>query len=174
MELPNSAYLYTLALIAVGFVGFSAIVLILRQSAGTALSSLDTIVARLFMTRGFMVTYLSMLPMLLAAFDLNQPAVWRISSALAGLSLAVMHVGYQVLRGWITGEPTPLHLWFYTVSGLVFGLVLLLNSVAIVPTTVGAIYVATVTLDMIQASIAFVQHFGFMIDQLGRQAKDRG
>jgi len=173
MELPNSAYLYTLALIAIGFVGFSAIVLILRQSAGSALSSLDTIVARLFMTRGFTITYLSMLPMLLAAFDLSQSAVWRISSALAGVSLAVMHVGYQLLRGRITGEPTPFHLWFYTGSGLVFGIVLLVNSVAIVPTAVGAIYVAAVTLDMIQASIAFVQHFGFMIDQLSRQAKDR-
>jgi hypothetical protein len=173
MELPNSAYLYTLALIAVGFVGFSAIVLFLRQSAGSALSSLDAIVARLFMTRGFVVTYLSLLPMLLAAFDLSQSAVWRISSALAGVSLVVMHVGYQILRGRITGEPTPLHLWFYTGSGFVFGLVLMVNSVAIVPTVVGAIYVATMTLDMVQASIAFVQHFGFMIDQLGKQAKDR-
>jgi len=85
-----------------------------------------------------------------------------------------MHAGYQILRGRITGEPTPLHLWFYTVSGVAFGLALLLNSVAIVPTAVGALFVATVTLDMIQASIAFVQHFGFMIDQLSKQAKDRG
>jgi hypothetical protein len=173
MELPNSTYLYTLTLIAVGFVGFSAIVLILRQTAGSALSSLDTIVARLFMTRGFMITYLSMLPMLLAAFELGQLAVWRISSALAGVSLVAMHVGYQFLRGQITGEPAPLHLWFYTGSGLALGIVLLVNSVAIVPTAVGAIYVAAVTLDMIQASIAFVQHFGLMIDQLGKQANDR-
>jgi hypothetical protein len=171
MDLPNSTYLYTLALIAVGFVGFSAIVLILRQSAGTALSPLDTIVARLFMARGFTITYLSMLPMLLAAFDLSHSAAWRISSALAGVSLVVMHLGYQLLRARITREPTPLHLWFYTGSGLAFGLVLLANSVAVIPTAVGAIYVAVVTLDMIQASIAFVQHFGFMIDQLGKQAK---
>jgi hypothetical protein len=173
MELPNSAYLYTLALIAVGFVGFSAIVLILRQSAGSTLSSLDTIVARLFMTRGFMITYLSILPILLAAFEISQSAVWRISSAIAGISLVAMHVGYQILRGRITGEPTPLHLWFYTGSGLLLGIVLLVNSVGIAPTAVGAIYVTVVTLDMVQASIAFVQHFGFMIDQLGRQTKDR-
>jgi len=173
MELPNSAYLYTLALVAIGFVGFSAIVLILRQSAGSALSSLDTIVARLFMTRGFMVTYLSLLPIALAAFDLSQSAVWRISSALAGVCLILMHVGYQILRGRITGEPTPLHLWFYTGTGLAFGIALLVNSAAIVPDAVGAVYVATVTLDMIQASIAFVQHFGFMIEQLGKQAKGR-
>jgi len=172
MELPNAAYLYTLALIAVGYVGFSAIVLILRQSIGTALSSLDTLVARLFMTRGFTVTYLSLLPILLAAFELSNLTVWRISSAFAGVFLVVMHVGYQILRGRITGEPTPLHLWFYTGSGLAFGIVLLVNSVPIVPTAIAAIYLVVITLDMIQASVAFVQHFGFMIEQLRKQAKN--
>lgn len=174
MELPHSAYLYTLALIAVGFVGFSAIVLILRQSVGNTLSSLDTLVARLFMTRGFMITYLSMLPMLVGAFDLSQSTVWRISSAFAGLSLSVMHVGYQILRSRITGERTPPHLWYYTGSGLAFGIVLVVGSVASnTGATLGAIYVTVITLDMIQASIAFVQHFGFMIDQLRNRASDQ-
>jgi hypothetical protein len=84
----------------------------------------------------------------------------------------MLHVGYQILRGWVTGQPTPFHLWFYTVSGFALGIVLLANSVPIVPASVGAIYVATVTLDMVQASIAFVQHFGFMLDQIGERAKD--
>ena len=38
MELPFATYLYTLALIAIAYVGFTAIVLILRQSLGVALS----------------------------------------------------------------------------------------------------------------------------------------
>ena len=174
MELPNAAYLYTLALIAVGYVGFTAIVLILRQSLGGPLSPLDTLVARLFMGWGFMITYLSMLPVLLAAFKLGHTAVWRISSALGGLSFLTLHVGYQVLRGRMTGEPTPRHLWFHTASGLALGIVMLANAAAVVPTAVGAIYLAGVTLDMIQASFAFVQHFGFMIDQLRRQRKRLG
>ena len=174
MELPNAAYLYTLALIAIGYVGFTAIVLILRQSLGGTLSSLDTLVARLFMVRGFVITYLSMVPMLMAGFELSHTAVWQVSSGLGGLSLVVMHVGYQVLRGRITGDPTPLHLWFYTVSGLTFGVVLLANAAAIVPTKIAMIYVAAITLDMIQASIAFVQHFGFMIGQLQTQRKNVG
>ena len=112
MELPNAAYLYTLALIAIGYVGFTAIVLILRQSLGGALSSLDALVARLFMVRGFVITYLSMAPMFLAGFELGPTKVWQISSAFAGLTLIVVHVGYQLLRARITGKPTPLHLWF--------------------------------------------------------------
>jgi hypothetical protein len=147
---------------------------LLRQSIGGPLSPLDTLVARLFMSWGFMITYLSMLPMALAAFKLDQTAVWQISSALGGLSFVVLHAGYQVLRGRITGDPTPLHLWFHTASGLALGIVLLANTVLTGPTAVGAIYVAGVTLDMIQASFAFVQHFGFMIDQLREQRKDLG
>jgi hypothetical protein len=171
MELPNATYLSTLALIAIGYVGFTAIVLILRQSLGGALSPLDALVARLFMVRGFVITYLSMAPMLVAAFEPSHMTVWRVSSALGGVSLVVTHVGYQVLRGRITGGPTPLHLWFYTVSGFAFGIALLANTSAIVPAAVAGIYVAAVTLDMIQASVAFVHHFGLMIRELQTQRK---
>ena len=171
MELPNAGYLYTLALIAVAYVGFTAIVLILRQSVGGALSPLDTLVSRLFMGWGFLITYLAMLPMLLAAFGLSPTTVWRIASALAGSSFLVLHMGYQIWRARITGERTPLHLWFHTAFGLAFGIVLLANAAAVVPAALGAIYVAAITLDMMQASFAFVQHFGLMIDQLRARAE---
>ena len=49
MELPSSAYLYTLALLAMTFVGFTAIVMILRQRLGGPVSRFDTLVARFFM-----------------------------------------------------------------------------------------------------------------------------
>jgi hypothetical protein len=172
MELPNANYLYTLALVAIGYVGFTAIVLILRQSLGGTLSSLDALVARLFMVRGFVVTYLSLAPMLVASFELRHTTVWQVSSALGGLFLVMVHVGYQVLRARITGESTPLHLWFYTVSGFGFGILLLANALAIVPTAIAGIYVVAVTLDMLQASVAFVHHFGFMIQELQTQRKN--
>jgi hypothetical protein len=171
---PHATYLYTLALIAIAYVGFTAIVLILRQSLGVALSALDTLVARLFMVRGFVVTYLSLVPMLLAGLGLGHMTSWRVSSALGGLSFVVMHVGYQLLRARITGEPTPFHLWFYTVSGFMFGVALLANAAPVIPAAVAGIFVAAVTLDMIQASVAFVQHFGFMLDRLQTQRRDVG
>jgi hypothetical protein len=83
MELPDATYLYTLALIAIGYVGFTAIVLIRVKVFGGTLSSLDALVARLFMVRGFVVTYLSMMPMLLASFELSPATVWQ-SARLAG------------------------------------------------------------------------------------------
>jgi hypothetical protein len=117
---------------------------------------------------------LSMAPMLLAGFDISAKTAWQVSSALGGLTFVVMHVGYQLLRGRVTGDPTPLHLWFYTVSGFAFGIVLLANAAAIIPNKIAVIYAAAVTLDMIQASVAFVQHFGFMIGQLQTQRRDIG
>ena len=112
--------------------------------------------------------------MLLAGFELSHTTVWRLSSALGGLSLVVMHVGYQLLRGRVTGKPTPFHLWFYTVSGFTFGVALLANAAANAPGVLAGMYAAVVTFDMLQASIAFVQHFGFMLDQLQTKRRDVG
>ena len=75
MDLPASAYLYTLAVMAMTFVGFTAIVMILRQSLGAPLSRFDTLVARFFMVWGFVIAFFAMLPPLLASFALSQPLV---------------------------------------------------------------------------------------------------
>jgi hypothetical protein len=168
MELPNATYLYTLALIAIGYVGFTAIVLVLRQSVGGALLPIDT--AHLFMGWGFLLTYVSIMPMLLAAFDVSQLTVWRISSALAGVSFVAMQLAYPVLRSRITGERTPLHLWLHVAVGSALGMVLLVNAANFLPAVTAAIYAAAVTLYLVQASFAFVQHFGFMIEQLRKHA----
>ena len=107
MELPSSAYLYTLALLAMTFVGFTAIVMILRQSLGGPLSRFDTLVARFFMAWGFLITYGAMLPPLLAAFELHHPLVWRASSIATGLMLLALSFGYPILRGQATGARAP-------------------------------------------------------------------
>jgi len=44
----------------------------------------------------------------------------------------------------------------------------------IIPAAIAGIYAAAVTLDMIQASVAFVRHFGFMLDELQTQRRDVG
>jgi len=46
MELPGAIYLYTLATLAMTFIGFSAIVMIVRQTLGHKLSRLDVLIAR--------------------------------------------------------------------------------------------------------------------------------
>jgi hypothetical protein len=58
------------------------------------------------------------------------------------------------------------------VSGFAFGIALLADAAAIIPAAIAGIYVGVVTFEMIQASVAFVQHFGFMLDALQTQQRD--
>lgn len=55
MDLPGTAYLYTLAALSVTFVGFSALAIILRQTFGGEMSRLDILITRIFIQLGFIV-----------------------------------------------------------------------------------------------------------------------
>jgi hypothetical protein len=48
VDLPGSAYLYTLATLSMTFGGFCAIVIVLRQTAGKELSGWHIVLTRLF------------------------------------------------------------------------------------------------------------------------------
>jgi hypothetical protein len=57
MELPNTGYLFTLATLAITFVGFTGIVVILRQSLGSKFLPIKALVAQFFMVEGFTIGY---------------------------------------------------------------------------------------------------------------------
>jgi hypothetical protein len=84
MELPGGPYLYTLAALAMTFVGFTTIVLILRQVLGRELTPFDALLAHIYMELGLLVSIGSMLPSLFAIWGLPQITVWRLSSAICG------------------------------------------------------------------------------------------
>ena len=164
MELPSSAYLYTLALLAMTFVGFTAIVMILRQSLGGPLSRFDTLVARFFMAWGFLITYGAMLPPLLAAFELHHPLVWRASSTATGLMLLALSFGYPMLRGQATGARAPTFVLVQSAIGAVTGVILLVNAAQPFPLLVAsATYLAVLTFTLIQASIGFIVTINVML-----------
>jgi hypothetical protein len=56
MDMPGSAYLYTVATVSVTFVGFSALAMLFRQTVGTGITSYDIFFTITFMQTGFMVT----------------------------------------------------------------------------------------------------------------------
>ena len=166
MELPGSGYLFTLAVLAITFVGFTAIVVILRQSAGGKFLPIDAVVARLFMVWGFTVTYAAMLPVVLAVYELKPAAVWQISNIVAGAFLLAANASYPFLRRRATGEATPVHVQLHVAFALLTGLVLLLNALEPFPHVVPAIYLSAITVYLLHASFAFVQHFGFMLENM--------
>ena len=79
-------FLYALAAAAMAFIGFSAIVVIIRQTLGTGLSPFKLLLTRVLIEHGFVVVFFSLLPPLLALFGISHELVWRISSGVAVLS----------------------------------------------------------------------------------------
>ena len=64
MELPGSAYLYTLATLAMTFAGFCAIVIVLCQTVGKYVSGFHLVLTRLYLEAGlFSARAISALPL---------------------------------------------------------------------------------------------------------------
>src|SRR5215813_6358890 len=111
MDLPGATYLYTLAALSVTFVGFSALVIILRQTFGGELSKLDILITRLFIQLGFMVAASAMLPPLLALFQVPQSLIWRICSLCTAVPTLLFALTYPARRRAASGVATPLAIW---------------------------------------------------------------
>jgi len=112
MDLPGATYLFSLATLSVTFVGFSALVIVFRQTIGGEMSRLEVLITRIFIQLGFMVTASAMLPPLLALFDLPQPMIWRVASLAAAIPSLAFAVTYPGRRRAASGVPTPLPVWF--------------------------------------------------------------
>jgi len=145
MEVPGVAYLYTLANLSMTFVGFTAIVLILRQALGHHLSRFDVLLARIYMEVGAIVTGCSLLPPLLIFCELPLTAVWRLSSLVAAFLSLLWVLTYPGRRRAATGERTPLYVWVrFTLYGSV-GLSFLVNASGFFRDAAHRIYGVTVT-----------------------------
>jgi hypothetical protein len=77
IELPGAPFLYTMGIIGMTFIGFSAIVMLLRQTSGRKLRPFDALFAHVYMEFGLIVSVGAMLPPLFAPLD-----VWRLMSGL--------------------------------------------------------------------------------------------
>ena len=92
MELPGSGYLYTIAALAMTFVGFTSIVLVFRQDMKA--SAITAVHTHGYMEFGFSAAAFAMLAPLLATFRLSVPVIWRVTS----LIIVIVIIGHL----WIT------------------------------------------------------------------------
>jgi len=126
VESQALAYLYTLATLSVTFVGFSALVLILRQTLGGEMSKLDILITRIFIQMGFMVAAGSMLPPLIRLLLPTGAQSWRISSLVIAVPSLIFACTYPARRRAAAGVTTPIGVWIdvwviVTLSLLLFG-----------------------------------------------------
>lgn len=128
MELPASGFLYTLATLAMTFVGFCAIVLVFRQSMGAHASPFHRYASHVYIELGLTSAGFAMLPPLLAACGLQADWVWRVSSAVIVLALAG-HT-WAILKQFKAAKPGPFprRVWVNSSVTFVVGLALLANT----------------------------------------------
>jgi hypothetical protein len=103
--------MYTLATLSMTFVGFAAIVIVLRQTVGKELSGWHIMLTRLYVEAGFAAAAFCMLPSLLALYGMSQPVVLRASSAMIALVMITYGATYRVRRRLMVREIVPLRRW---------------------------------------------------------------
>ena len=129
MELPGTVYLFTLAALAVTFVGFSTLVVILRQTLGGTLSKLDILITRIFIQLGFIVAAGALLPPLFFLLGWQPAIIWRVASLIAAVPSFLFAVTYPMRRRGAVDVPTPIIVWIDVAILLAASLVLAWNGV---------------------------------------------
>ena len=107
----NIAYLFALGAISTTFVGFSALILVFRQTVGGGLSKLDSWIALVFVQLGFIVTAGSLVPPLMLLCGAPPVLTWRLTSLGAALVMGAFAVSYPFRRHAASGVPMPLYVW---------------------------------------------------------------
>jgi hydrogenase-4 membrane subunit HyfE len=157
MELPTSGYFFALAALAMAFVGFTAIVVVLRQGTGKPLSLLHLLFTHLFVELGLMATAFAMLAPTLAICGLREDFVWRISSAIMLVVLVPWLVTYARRRKAAAPNVNlPLRYWIMTILGMFVVVALGLNLVgSLIHPGPGPLAITTIYV-MSYASVAFL------------------
>jgi len=157
MELQGATYLFTLAALSVTFVGFSALVIIIRQTLGGEMSRLEILITRIFIQLGFMVTAGAMLPPLMSLFDLPHPLIWRIASLAAAIPSFLFAVTYPARRRAASGVATPFVIWLDIIVLLAAVGVLILNCAGIGITPGPGPFAAALTVILFVSGFAYLQ-----------------
>jgi hypothetical protein len=165
MELPGALYLYTLASLAMTFIGFSTIVMTVRQTLGHKLSRLDVLIARVYMGFGLMISASALLPPLLMTWKLSPPTIWHVSSALACLPPLVYVLTYPALRRAISGERAPFYVRLHISIVLLIGMSLLTNAAGAAGEWADAVYLTALSVFLIFAVWVFLQALDIMANR---------
>ena len=129
MELPGVNYLYALATVSITFVGFSALLLVFRETIGGRMTSYDSYFTLSFMQAGFIVTGGGLLPQLLAFYEMSSTSVWRASSLIMAIPIFLFVARTPGRRRAATKESVPFYVGLLLLLQFLAGVYLLLNTV---------------------------------------------
>ncbi|HXJ08910.1 MAG TPA: hypothetical protein VNH12_05340 [Burkholderiales bacterium] len=163
MEIPGSSYLYALATVSITFVGFSALLMIFRQTMGSAITRYDSFFTLSFIQTGFIVTAGSMLPQLLALFEWSHRTVWRASSATMAIAILLFVGTFPVRRRAATEGRAPLYVNILLAVQSLVALSLLSNAIGKPLEPNGAAYASAMAAFLVTAGIAYLMALGVML-----------
>jgi hypothetical protein len=168
MELPGTSYLYTMAILAMTFIGFSAIVMLLRQTLHGKLSRLDLMIAQSYMEFGLMISVGAMLSPLLSSWELSPAIIWRVSSGLLAACVLVFAFTYPARRRKASHEPTPLYVKINLSIVYFIGIIFLINTSGALHEQSGAVFLTNLTIFLAWAVHAWLRVLHLFLGQKSR------
>jgi membrane associated rhomboid family serine protease len=154
-----SGYLYTIAAVGMSFAGLSVLTMILRQILGGQLTKFDSFVTRSWIHLGFMITLGSILPPLLALFEISTPMVWRISSGVMAIILGCWALTFPRRRLATKSTRLPIPVITFLAAMVLIALALAANAIAVPVERLPGVYAASITAMLIGAAMLFLFTF---------------
>ena len=167
-ELPAAGYLYTMAILGMTFIGYSAVVMLLRQTLGRKLRAFDALFAHVYMEFGLVVAMGAMLPQLLLFWELSAPTIWRASSGLVGLPLLIFALSYPSRRRAASGEPTPIYVWINVTFVFLVGLAFLATAAGTAGERAAAVFITALTAFMTFAVATWLRALALIFEPKAR------
>ncbi len=107
MDVSGAVLLYTLAGLMVTFAGFSTLLLVIRQAAGSRLSVLDRYLAKTVLTNSLVLTAAALLPPLLALYGIAEAAIWKIAAVCFAPVMLALLLSFPHRRRKAVGKGPP-------------------------------------------------------------------
>jgi len=161
-----SGYLYTMAAVGMSFAGLSVLTMILRQMLGGQMTKFDSFVARTWVHLGFMITLGSMLPALLALFEVSMPMAWRISSGLMATILGCWALTFRRRRQATNPTRLPIPVVTFLIAMGLIALSLAANAIAVPAERAAGVYAASLMGILVGAAMLFLFTFVHWYDAL--------
>jgi hypothetical protein len=156
MEATAVGYLYTLAVIGTSFAGFAVLTMIFRQVLGGHMTKFDGFVTRSWIELVFMTTLGSILPPLLALFDIPAATHWRASSGIMAVILGWWALTFPRRRHAVNPTRLPRFVVGFVAAMDFVAFALAANAIVVSAERLVGIYAVAVTAILIGAGILFI------------------
>jgi hypothetical protein len=162
MELPGTTYLFNLSLISITFTAVSALVMLVRQTMGGKLSNFDVYLITSYISFGFVLSLMAILPPLVSLYELSPALHWAIASGLAAILHAAVLGKIMKLRRAVSPEPWPSGVKLaFAIHG--FALLLLIFNAVPTPWQGAHLFATSVTIAVADSLWSFVRRIASLL-----------